>query len=313
MDEVSKKETGFSEAMIRNILAANPQAAKSAEVQKNLDERIDPLPDYMREQIDLGLTQISPKEYLEWQRGEAKRVYDENLNYVLSVWMADTVVDHSTEIIDLLSNTGDINNDYRLVDYYDNKGQSTLADMLLGVINGYPMTNIQQEDYTSFTDFRNLTLQWEQNNIDMAVLNDGQIAGLQDYATMRYPVGARAMALLELNGALDYSEPLFVPEAGDKSFGGNKKRKAIEYDNMLVLFPNPTNTYFTVDYSIEEMFNNAKLLITDISGKVIYSEAIYFTRDQVLIATDNWPSGNYNCILLADNKTVLSKKITIIK
>ena len=311
--EVSKKETGFSEAMIRNILAANPQAAKSAEVQKNLDERINPLPDYMREQIDLGLTKISPKEYLEWVRAAEKRTYDRLLNEVLQTWLADTVVDRSTDIIDLLSNTGDINNDYRLVDYYDNKGQSLLADMLLDVINGYAMTNTQQMDYNNFSDFRNLTLQWEQNNIDIAMLNDGQIAGLQDYATMRYPVGARAMALLELNNALDYSEPLFIPDNNGKSFGGSKKRSAIVYDNILVLFPNPSNTYFTVDYSLRETFNTGKLMVMDLNGKIIYQSELYYTQDQILIAVEGWTAGQYTCVLLADGKTMLSKKITIVK
>ena len=311
--EVSKKETGFSEAMIRNILAANPQAAKSAEVQKNLDERINPLPDYMREQIDLGLTKISPKEYLEWVRAAEKRTYDRLLNQVLQTWLADTLVDRSTDIIDLLSNTGDINNDYRLVDYYDNKGETMLADMLLDVINGYPMTNNQQEDYNHFSDFRNLTLQWEQSGVDMVNLTDAQIFSLQDYAAMRYPVGARAMALLELNGALDYNEPLFVPDGGDKSFGGGKKRSVAKYDNMLALFPNPSNSYFTVDYSLKDVFNTGKLMVMDVNGKIVYQAELYYTRDQILIAVEGWTAGQYTCVLLADGKTMLSKKITIIK
>jgi hypothetical protein len=311
--EVSKKETGFSKAMIRNILAANPQAAKSAEVQKNLDERINPLPDYMREQIDLGLTKISPKEYLEWMRAVEKRTYDRLLNEVLQTWMADTVVDHSTEIIDLLSNTGDIYNNYRLVDYYDSKGQFMLGDMLLDVINGFPLSNTAQEDYNNFNDFRNLTLQWKQNDIDLSMLDEAQISQLQNYATMRYPVGSRAMALLELNDALDYSEPLFVPEGGDKSFAGGKKRSVAAYDNLMVLFPNPSSEYFTVDYSLREAFNSGKLVIVDVNGKIIRQTEINHSRDQILISIDNWPSGNYTCILLADGKTMLSKKITIIK
>ncbi|RLD21470.1 MAG: hypothetical protein DRI54_09140, partial [Bacteroidetes bacterium] len=311
--EVSKKESGFSKAMIRNILVANPQAAKSAEIQKNLDERINPLPDYMREQINLGLTKISPKEYLEWVRGNEKRTYDYLLNGVLTTWMADTISDHSTEIIDLLSNTGDISNDYRLVDFYDNKGQPMMGDMLLEVINGYPLSNTQQEDYNNFTDFRNLTLQWKQSGINLEMLNNAQIASLHDFAKMRYPVGARAMALLNLNNALDYNEPLFVPEEGDKSYSGGKKLSSVQQDNLLVLFPNPSSDYFTVDYSLREAFNSGLLVIMDINGRTIYQTEINYNRDQVLIATDGWPSGNYNCVLLTDDKTMLSEKITIIK
>jgi len=145
------------------------------------------------------------------------------------------------------------------------------------------------------------------------MLNNVQIANLHDFAEMRYPVGARAMALLNLNNALDYNEPLFVPEEGDKSYSGGKKLSSVQEDNLLGLFPNPSSDYFTVDYSLREAFNSGLLVIMDVNGKTIYQTVINYDRDQLIIATDGWPSGNYNCVLLTDDKTMLSEKITIIK
>jgi len=268
----------------------------------------------MREQIDLGLTQISPKEYLEWMRGNEKRLYDRLLNEVLKTWMEDEDNDHTTEIIDLLSNSGDLNNDYRLVDYYDRNGEFLLGDLLLDVINGYPLANNQQEDLDNYTDYRNLIHQWKQNDVDMASLDSTRLAELESYVEMRYPVGARAMGLLFLNDALDYQEPLILPgDGGDKSNSGRKQRSSLQSDNVMILFPNPSSNYFTLDYSLRDLFNSGALVVIDANGKTVYQTEINYTRDQLLIATDNWPSGQYSCILLIDDKTMLSEKMTIIK
>ena len=118
---------------------------------------------------------------------------------------------------------------------------------------------------------------------------------------------------INFNNDYSYFEPIYVPEGGDKSFGGEKKRSTVEYEDILVLFPNPSNAYFTVDYSLRETFNTGKLVIMDASGKIIRQIEINFSRDQILISTDNWPSGIYSCTLLIDGKTALTQQITVIK
>ena len=145
------------------------------------------------------------------------------------------------------------------------------------------------------------------------MLNNVQIASLHDFAKMRYPVGARAMALLNLNNALDYNEPLFVPEEGDKSYSGGKKLSSLQEDNLLVLFPNPSSQFFTVEYSLKESFNSGKLIILDVSGKIVQQTKINYSRDQILISTNNWPSGIYSCTLLIDGLTALTQQVTVIK
>jgi len=118
---------------------------------------------------------------------------------------------------------------------------------------------------------------------------------------------------INFNNDYSYIEPIYVPEGGDKSFGGEKKRSIEKYKNILVLFPNPSNAYFTVDYRLRDAFNSGKLMVLDLNGKIIYQAEINYTKDQVLIAVEGWTAGQYTCIIIADGQTRVSKKITVIK
>ncbi len=58
--------------MIRDVLVANPQSAKSNEVIEQLNERLDPMPAYMMGQIMNGKNTTSAKEDLEARLSNSK-------------------------------------------------------------------------------------------------------------------------------------------------------------------------------------------------------------------------------------------------
>jgi hypothetical protein len=59
------KEDVLDNAMIRDVLVANPHSAKSDELINMLEYRTVPMPDYMMEQILAGEDTVSEKEVLE--------------------------------------------------------------------------------------------------------------------------------------------------------------------------------------------------------------------------------------------------------
>jgi hypothetical protein len=71
--------------------------------------------------------------------------------------------------------------------------------------------------------------------------------------------------------------------------------------------------FFTLTYQLADPFENAVLVIFDPSGRAIVQQVIYYAMDQVIITTENWPSGTYTCNLAADGNSVLTRKITIQK
>ncbi|MEI6062585.1 MAG: hypothetical protein WCR72_17920, partial [Bacteroidota bacterium] len=58
MKSVVEKENVLNNAMVRDVFVANPQSAKSAELMQKLDERWEPMPDYMKDEIAEGATII---------------------------------------------------------------------------------------------------------------------------------------------------------------------------------------------------------------------------------------------------------------
>ncbi len=313
LDEISKKETGFNQAMIRNVLVANPQAAKSTLVQENLDNRGDQLPEYMRDQINMGLTQISSKEYLELIKGTHRTRHDRAINQLIRLLNTDTVNDRSVDIVDALSNTGFLIFDYKLVSWYDTHGQTDLADALLTVINSYALSNNQQYFFDNYSDLRNLTRQWVESGIDMAELDSTQLLQIKDFAALNNTVAAKAIALQQVNGNYSYIEPVYYPETGDKSNSKVQRKSIVNNENKLVLFPNPAADYFTVDYQISDPFNKAVLVVFDIRGKLIMQQEVYYSIDQLIVPSQNWPSGQYTLSILADGKTIITQKMTINK
>lgn len=313
LSEVSTKEDGFNTAMIRNVLVANPQASKSSEIQSNLDNRIDVLPQYMRDQIDLGITQISPKEFLELSMGTQKSIHDKSLNKLIYLLQNDTVNDRSLEIITALSETGDLYYDYKLIEYYDEVGQFELADALLQVIESYLLSDIEQSFFDDYTNYRNLINQWESDNLNLATLDSTQLDQLVYFTELNNTVAAEAIGLQRLNGINTYNEPAYFPTESEKSNSLNDVKEKIVFETDLNIYPNPAETYFTLDYSLVECSENCIIVVVDASGKILFNKELMNDNDMILISTENWRSGIYSCSLIVDGKSIISKKISILK
>ena len=83
--------------------------------------------------------------------------------------------------------------------------------------------------------------------------------------------------------------------------------------DKMTITRNAEKNNFIVDYQLMEEFNKAVLVVNEPIGKIIVMEDLENANDQVLITTDNWPSGQYTFSLFADKKTILTKQISLIK
>jgi hypothetical protein len=86
-------------------------------------------------------------------------------------------------------------------------------------------------------------------NIDYSALDTDPLAGVSYYRLVQ----------LDINGTEKIYGPISVSCAGNY--------------NSIVVFPNPTQGNFTVEISSTEMFTNAQLQITDLTGKIIHQRS----------------------------------------
>jgi hypothetical protein len=76
--------------------------------------------------------------------------------------------------------------------------------------------------------------------------------------------------------------------------------------------PNPVREHTNIQYSIPEGSNRAQLLITDALGRQI--KAIQLSASGVInVDVSALASGVYNYSLIVDNKTVATKKMTVVR
>lgn len=90
----------------------------------------------------------------------------------------------------------------------------------------------------------------------------------------------------------------------------NNKGEALLLQNR----PNPTTVETTIDYNIPADSNNAKIVIYDITGKVIRTVAVDHSGEGALkVNTQNITSGTYSYQLIVDDKTISTKKMVVQK
>ncbi len=310
LEEVSKKEVGFSKGMIRNILRQHPQAAKSAQIQENLDNRISQLPQFMRNQINQGLNTIGAKEQMELEANTYKKERDEAINQAVLLLGADTL-DRSDEMIDFLSGTSELGFQYRIANLYDQKGETALATAILADIGTWELSEKETADHVACIGLRSLLQAWEAEGKDIALLAEEDLDLLHDYAVQPNITAGKAIAILRQNGNTDYPEPVYFPELP------TEERRIVEVqDNDAIsaisVYPNPTSTYLNVRYDLSR-YESLSLQIVDMTGKVVHQRQLNQSQDEIVLITENYPTGPYILSIYADNQLIESKKFNITK
>lgn len=100
------REELLNNAMIRDIMVANPHSAKSGTIMQELDMRLDPMPEYMKDEILEGIFVLSAKELMEAKRDMDMQFYNYGFNRILSASLTDTIPVPSDTLIALLNADG---------------------------------------------------------------------------------------------------------------------------------------------------------------------------------------------------------------
>jgi len=89
--------------------------------------------------------------------------------------------------------------------------------------------------------------------------------------------------------------------------------EVVEESARMLVYPNPATDYVTINYKTTGRFNNISLIISDITGKIIYTRNLDIEQDEIIIPTSKYPNGQYFCTLKNNDQILTSKKIMLIK
>jgi len=306
------KEDVLINAMIRDVLVANPQSAKSNDIMNAIDERFDPMPQWMKDQVLEGVNVLSAKEAIEAELSSWKQIRSEHFNNLYQFFRKDTLDPATLDSLELLLvNDPYVDSKYRLAFYYYQKQDYNNMNTVLGNIpSAFELSNMQQAIHQDYLTLFIILEQLSGNELLVDTVQAVQLETLierDDY----FP-GAYARDILLAAGFIDYEEPIIIPEAFKSSeVVENETFNSFDKPEILNVFPNPASDYIVIDYNAEGHNGIVLLSIIDLNGKPVFAEVQNMQRNQKVISTQDWNSGIYLVTVSVNGSTIKSRKLTI--
>ncbi|HOX77553.1 MAG TPA: T9SS type A sorting domain-containing protein [Bacteroidales bacterium] len=308
------KENVLPNVMIRDVLVANPQAAKSSEILDKVIERIDPMPEEMMSDILNGRIIKGALEVLEDKFASHNTLKYKSLIKLESYYKLDTLDFHGSldSLTNLWLNETDPEILYKLVFLYFNNDDSANC---LSTLNSIPQLNeLSPEQLQDFEDFSSLIeILWtlKQCNCELDSTIAEQLMLLVFRASKP---GALARNTLVANGMLTYNEPIYL---SDELKSGivmpDKPFKGLQSEDRLQIFPNPAKEFIIVSYNLKNLNGQSSILINSIDGKPCYSLDLNGEINQVVVSLSTFSAGTYVIQLENKGKIIGSSTFVIAK
>ncbi|MBW6492607.1 MAG: T9SS type A sorting domain-containing protein [Lentimicrobium sp.] len=312
--KVADKTDVFSESIIFDILAANPDELKKEELLQYLENKENPLPSYM---IDILRQVASGETYrtvLEKQMSMYRKEMTRAANDMIRSYLNDSVTDYNA-LRGWLDNLGGIEADRQIIATYVQEGNYQQAIALANMLPTlYTLTGDALSEHERYMTMLNLyqTLQTENRHLDQ--LTTIEKALLEDYANnSSVSSGVAAKSILAT-----YYNAQFV-DCMQSIEPASLKKGAVSPEDMAKIYgmeisvkPNPASDWAAFDYTLPDMEESATLQITDMTGKIIETFTLTGKQGQKLWDTRPIKPGVYLYTMKSDIKS-LSGKITIIR
>ena len=80
---------------------------------------------------------------------------------------------------------------------------------------------------------------------------------------------------------------------------------------FVKVFPNPAKDILKLAFNTEKVYNNSEIQISDLNGRIVYTEAVDTKDGLIAINIEKLPQGIYICNLVGDGVTIARDKIII--
>jgi hypothetical protein len=320
MQTAIEKEEVLPNAMIRDILVANPQSAKSNDLLSKLNERFIPMPGPLMAEIMAGESILSAKEELESEITIHASKRKEAFYQLLRAYQNDSTLQNAQDsVIWLLQEEQSLGSAYKLAfEYLENGDTVNLSNTLNSIANNFSLSGIQEEIYNDYQEYLGVLSSLRSENKTMFEMDSGQIAVMQNIATTgQEPVCSYARNILLANQLMDYCEPILLPDSVNTSPSKPIQKLDLTIpEGYFSLYPNPTKQYLILEYNLSVITIGSSVpmcTIYDAAGKQIKQISLNKAQDQMIIPVETYSSGVYLCCLSVNGKFLQSCRFTIAK
>ncbi len=290
-----------------NSSEANPHSAKSETLLQELDMRIEPMPEYMRDEILEGVFVLSARELMEAKRDLEMQFYNYGFNRLLSTALTDTVPVPVDTLLALLAADGSARSLMQQAWVMLENGDTlSAANRMASIPTEVSFSETEAKEHTEQQAF----MQWL---IQHPVISEEQFEDLGNFVeSPSTQVSASALSLMLAHQLLDYQEPYLVPDFTKSSeVKKTKVKPAVDNSNLLKVYPNPANEFITIEYNAGSAENQLLIEVIDEKGRLVYNTNLTRRIDQIIIDTRNFKSGNYIIRLVSGNKSIGNTSVII--
>lgn len=313
-----EKENVLPNAMVRDVMVANPHSAKSQQLIDKLDERLDPMPEYMKAQILAGRSIQSLKDEMESKLANSKRKKANAMNDVIRYYTkeeTDPLVAYNG-LVNLFQDDNTLKSSYRLAWLYLEKGEYQLgAGVISNIPTQFSLTDDEQLVYAGMADIYSMLSALYQSGNTIEDLSETQVSQLQNLASGEVlTTRAYARNILMAIGEMEYQEPILFADHSKSAMVVEDYNKLMKTKapQQLSVYPNPSTGYVILEYNME-IESDAVLEIKDVNGKTIRTINTSQKLDQVTVTTEDWKPGLYIATLKINGKSIESVKFTVVK
>lgn len=306
------KEEVLNNAMLRDVLVSNPQAAKSAQMVEMLDNRMVPMTDEMKNEVLAGQLITSAKENLEATLSSYKHDVWVKFSTLCNLYANDTLHTWQSDTIGLLlagANTPGTR--YQLAFWQLFKGNPSAAQQVINNIpSEFTLDASEQSLHTRYSTLLNELIEFENNQA--IVLEPG--ATIYEVLLQLSTSGEDKPAALSRNillseNLISYEEPIKIDD-GLKSMPIYKPElKAVQSQKFRV-FPNPANTFITVSWNVPGQVTNT-LMIHDANGRQVLTRPLQGQHNEAIVDITGFVNGTYAVILSQGGKTIAAETLVI--
>ncbi|MCD4684089.1 MAG: right-handed parallel beta-helix repeat-containing protein [Bacteroidales bacterium] len=323
MEAAIEKEDVLPNVMIRDVMVANPHNAKDESLMERIDERTDPMPEYMKAQILQGQSLVSVFENLQSNLAFYKQQRSLAFNGLVNYYLTDTV--NSAGSLDsltvLLENENIISTKYRLAFLCMEQGTWSMGQIILNNIpQQFNLTVEDLEVHQQSVNYYNLLAGLAQEDKPFAEADSAQLEVLFEIEALQE--GKPSVYARNILLALDeivYDEPIFMPDFMKSSAVHEEYEeyeeimKSLDEHYYLKIFPNPAGDYLIIEHKLETEPKNAFVKIRNSKGEIVKHVEITGKQNQQTPDIKSLKTGVYIATLYVNDKELESIKFTKVK
>jgi hypothetical protein len=312
LKSVADKTNVFTEAIIFDILAANPDELKKEVLIKYLEEKDNPLPEYMIDILRQVASGITYKTVLLQEMAaynlEKSQLANDMIRSLLNEAELDVV-----QLRNWLDNLGGIESDKQIISTYIHENDYISAFSLANILPQlYNLQGNHLVEFNHYLDILQLKQTLYNENRSIENLTQTENAILTDIAeNSEGDAGSQARSILVTFYGQHYNNCKSLSD-GELSFKNqiiNTNLLGEAYGLSISVKPNPAKYFAAFDYVLPNQESSAILEIRDITGVCLASFNLYGNMGQKIWDTRNVPSGSYIFTIKVDGFTKSGKLI----